>query len=100
VDLLAKINANKSYSDLVESLLGTIWVDSGSLDACKQAFKRMGMFKLMHRLIKDRVHALHPREELCILAGDKEVKYNVQKNERLCCEWMYTVCVGQSQVFK
>jgi dsRNA-specific ribonuclease len=98
--LLAQIHANKFYSDLVESLLGAIWVDSGSLDACKQVLNRMGMFKLMHRLIKDRVHALHPREELCILAADKEVKYNVQKSEGTGCEWTCTVCVGQSQIFE
>jgi dsRNA-specific ribonuclease len=98
--LLAKINANKFYSDLVESLLGEIWVDSSSLDACKQVLERMGMFKLMHRLIKDRVHAVHPREELCILAGDKEVQYNVQKSESAGSEWTCTVCVGQSQIIE
>jgi hypothetical protein len=63
----------------------------------------MGMSKLMHRLIKDRVHALHPREELCILAGDKEVKYNMQKSESASSEvseWTCTVCVGQSQIIE
>jgi dsRNA-specific ribonuclease len=98
--LLAKIHANKFYSDLVESLLGAVWVDSGSLDACKQVLDRMGMFKLMHRLIKDQVHALHPREELCILAGDKEVKYNVQKSEGARGDWMCAVCVEQSQIIE
>jgi dsRNA-specific ribonuclease len=98
--LLAQIYANKFYSDLVESLLGAIWVDSGSLDACKRVLDRMGMFKLMRRLVKDRVHALHPREELCILAGDKEVQYKVQKSEEGSNEWMCTVYVGQSQIIE
>jgi dsRNA-specific ribonuclease len=98
--LLAQIHANKFYSDLVESLLGAIWVDSGSFDACKQVLDRMGMFKLMHRLVKDRVHALHPREELCILAGDEKVRYKVQKNEGSGDEWMCTLYVGQSQIIE
>lgn len=98
--LLAMIHANKFYSDLVESLLGAVWVDSGSLDVCKQVLDRMGMFKLMHRLVKDRVHALHPREELCILAGDKEVEYSAQKNECVSGEWMCTVYVGKSPIIE
>jgi dsRNA-specific ribonuclease len=98
--LLARIHANKFYSDLIESLLGAVWVDSGSLEVCKQVLDRMGMLKLMHRLVTNRVHALHPREELCILAGDQEVKYVVQKNESAGGEWICTVCVGNSQIIE
>jgi dsRNA-specific ribonuclease len=98
--LLARIHANKFYSDLIESLLGAVWVDSGSLEVCKQVLGRMGMLKLMHRLVTDLVHALHPREELCILAGDQKVKYDVQKNECAGSEWMCTVYVGESQIVK
>jgi len=98
--LLARIHANKFFSDLIESLLGAVWVDSGSLEVCKQVLDRMGMLKLMHRLITNRVHALHPREELCILAGDQEVKYVVQKNESAGGEWICTVYVGNSQIIE
>ena len=98
--LLAKIHANKFYSDLVESLLGAVWVDSGSLDACKQVLDRMGIFKLMHRLVRDRVHALHPREELCILAGDKEVEYRVEKTEGAVSEWTCSISVGKSHIIE
>jgi dsRNA-specific ribonuclease len=96
--LLARIHANKFYSDLIESLLGAVWIDSGSLEVCKQVLDRMGMLKLMRRLVTDRVHALHPREELCILAGDQEVKYDLQKSESAGGEWMCTVYVGESQI--
>jgi dsRNA-specific ribonuclease len=98
--LLARIHANKYYSDLVESLIGAVWVDSGSLEACKQVLERMGVLKMMYRLVKDRVHALHPREELCILAGDQEVKYDVQKNDCIGGEWICTVYVGKSQIIE
>ena len=98
--LLTRIHANKFYSDLVESLLGAVWVDSGSLEVCKQVLDQMGVFKLMHRLIKDRVHALHPREELCILAGDQKVRYDVQKNECTGGKWKCTLYVGESQIIE
>jgi dsRNA-specific ribonuclease len=96
--LLAKLHANKFYSDIVESLLGAVWVDSGSMDACKQVLDRMGVLQHLHRLIQDRVHVLHPREELCILADDKEVKYDVQvqKIDDGGDEWTCTVFVGES----
>jgi dsRNA-specific ribonuclease len=100
--LLAKVNANKFYSDLVESLLGAVWVDSGSLDACEQVLDRMGILNFMHRLIKDQVHVLHPREELGILATGKEVNYEVQVQESADTdagdEWTCTVCIGEDQI--
>ncbi|CZR61729.1 related to Dcl-2 dicer RNA helicase/RNAseIII CAF [Phialocephala subalpina] len=100
--LLARVNANKFYSDLVESMLGAVWVDSGSLDACEQVLDRMGILKLMHRLIKDQVHALHPREELQILAKGKKVKYEeqVQKSTDADDEWLCTVCIGEDQIIE
>ncbi len=98
--LLARVHANKFYSDLIESLLGAVWVDSGSLEVCKEVLDRMGMLKLMRRLVTDRVHALHPREELCILAGDQEVKYNVHKSECAGAEWTCTVYVGEIQIIE
>lgn len=98
--LLAKIQAKKFYSDIVKSLLGAIWVDSGSLDACRQVLARMGVFKLMHRLVRDRVHALHPREELSILAGDKKVEYSVQKADGAGGEWTCSISVERSQIIE
>ncbi|KAF8859184.1 RNase3 domain-containing protein, partial [Acephala macrosclerotiorum] len=100
--LLARVNANKFYSDLVESILGAVWVDSGSLDACEQVLDRMGILKLMHRLIKDQVHALHPREELQILAKGKKVKYEeqVRKSADAGDEWLCTVCIGDHQIIE
>jgi dsRNA-specific ribonuclease len=100
--LLARVNANKFYSDLVESILGAVWVDSGSLEACEQVLNRMGILKLMHRLIKDQVHALHPREELQILAKGKKVKYEeqFQESDDNGNEWLCTVYIGEDQIIE
>jgi dsRNA-specific ribonuclease len=98
--LLAKIHANKFYSDLVESLLAAVWVDSGSMDACKEVLNRMGILQYLRRIILDRVHVLHPREELGILADDKEVRYDVQvrKMDNGSDEWTCTIFVGETDV--
>lgn len=99
--LLPSINANKFYSDIVESLLGAVWVDSGSMDACKQLLDRMGMLRYLHRIVQDRVHVLNPREEIGILADDQEVKYDVQvqKMDDGRDEWSCTLFVGETHVF-
>jgi len=97
--LLAQINANKFYSDLVESLLGAVWVDSGSFDACEQVLERMGILKFMSRLVNGQVHALHPREELGILAAGKDVNYEVQAQQdtdKLMC----TICIGEDKIIE
>jgi dsRNA-specific ribonuclease len=100
--LLASLRANKFFSDVVESLIGAIWIDSGSLSACKKVLDRMGILPNLHRLIKDRVHVLHPREELCILARDRKVDYEVssQKTDTGGDEWTCTVFVGDSRVIE
>ena len=97
--LLAKVHINKFYSDLVESLLGAVWIDSGSMDACKQLLDRMGILPYLRRIIHNRVHVLHPREELGILAGDKKVNYEVQvqKMDDGSAEWNCTVLVGETK---
>jgi len=100
--LLASINMNKFYSDIVESLLGAVWVDSGSMDACKQLLDRMGILRYLRRIVQDRVHVLNPREELGILVGDKKVEYDVQVQMKDDGEdkWSCTVSVEETPAFE
>ena len=79
--LLARLQAQKVYSDVFESLLGAVWVDSGSYDACEALLERSGVLPYMHRLLRDRVRILHPREELGQLAGGKPVDYQMNTEE-------------------
>lgn len=73
--LLSRLQAPKFYSDIVESLLGAVYIDSGSLDACEAVIERMGILPYLRRVIRDNVHTIHPKEELGILADVKTVKY-------------------------
>ncbi|KAK3315325.1 hypothetical protein B0H66DRAFT_606212 [Apodospora peruviana] len=74
---LARLQAQKSYSDIFESLLGAVWVDSGSLDECEKVVERIGILPLFRRLRQGGVHMLHPKEELGRLAGNLKVDYQV-----------------------
>ncbi|KAM7206299.1 hypothetical protein V8F33_000585 [Rhypophila sp. PSN 637] len=76
-ELLLRLGAQKFYSDLFESLLGAVWVDSGSIEACEEVVERIGILRLLRRLRRDKVHCLHPKEELGRLALSEKVEYVV-----------------------
>lgn len=70
--LLAAINAEKFFSDLVESILGAIFIDShGSFDAVNAAIDKLGIFKILDRLLEDGVDPIQPVQKLGIFAAQK-----------------------------
>ncbi|KAM0286092.1 hypothetical protein ACHAQH_001100 [Verticillium albo-atrum] len=79
--LLAHLRAKKFFSDLVEALLGAVWVDSGDIDACARVAERIGILPVLARLTRDDVHVLHPKQELGQLAGHRTVEYLVTAPE-------------------
>jgi dsRNA-specific ribonuclease len=81
--LLSKLQAHKFYSDIIESLLAAVWIDSGSFETCKEMVERMGILPYMRRIIKERVHVWHPKEELGVWADTERVKYVLEWESRL-----------------
>ncbi|KAI0837301.1 hypothetical protein F5Y06DRAFT_271288 [Hypoxylon sp. FL0890] len=74
---LAHLHIPKFFSDFFESVLGAVWVDSGSMDTCSQIVEKIGILPLLRRLLADKVDVLHPKNQLGILAGKglKTVEY-------------------------
>ncbi|PWY79196.1 dicer-like protein 2-1 [Aspergillus heteromorphus CBS 117.55] len=59
---LSQLNADKFYSDLVESLLGAIFVDSrGDMAACERFLERIGLLWYLHRMLDEGMNARHPK---------------------------------------
>lgn len=79
--LLANIQLKKFYSDLVESLLGAIWVDSGSIEECEAFLETLGLLPILKRLVRDGVQVQHPKEILGKLSGVETVSYEVTSVE-------------------
>lgn len=77
--LLARLQAQKFYSDIVESLIAAVWIDSGSFESCNEIVERIGIFKLMRRMLDQNVQVLNPKEELGMLADTQKVKYVVSR---------------------
>lgn len=73
--LMARMQLRKFYSDIFESLLGAVYIDSGDLDVCASVVERFGILAYLDRILRDGVHVLHPKEELGHLADNKTVTY-------------------------
>jgi dsRNA-specific ribonuclease len=101
--LLARLLAPKFYSDIAESLLGAVWVDSGSWGACRDLLERMGILPYLRRIVGEGVQAWHPKEELGALADTQPVRYVIEQqrtgrtedNER---EFVCSVYIGEQVV--
>jgi dsRNA-specific ribonuclease len=80
--LLARLQAQKFYSDLFESVLGAVWIDSDCSEAiCEGILERSGLLPYMRRILRDRIHIWHPKEELGRLADREKVKYDVSERQ-------------------
>jgi dsRNA-specific ribonuclease len=56
---------NKFLSDIIEAIIGAVFVDSGGrFDVAKNLAERLGMFKVLRRLVSDRVDVTHPVKKL------------------------------------
>jgi len=74
--LLAGLRADKFYSDIVESVIGAIFVDSrGDLKACEAFVERLGLMRVLKRILANCVGCLHPKERLGIVADQERVHY-------------------------
>ncbi|KAI2632049.1 hypothetical protein GGR54DRAFT_582008 [Hypoxylon sp. NC1633] len=77
---LAHLHIPKFFSDFFESVLGAVWVDSGSMDVCTQVVEGVGILPYLRRMLVDKVDVLHPKNHLGELAGKdlETVKYRTE----------------------
>ena len=59
---LSQLSADKFFSDLIESILGAIFIDSrGNLAECIKFVERIGLLWYLRRILTDGVNVMHPR---------------------------------------
>ncbi|KAF7197126.1 Dicer-like protein 2 [Pseudocercospora fuligena] len=91
----------KFFSDMIESVLGALYIDSrGNLSVCEKFVERLGIMQYMRRILDDHVDCLHPKERIGILADQDSVRYS---SKRLGADdgtksWMCTIQVGGSDI--
>ncbi|ORY11643.1 dicer-like protein 2 [Clohesyomyces aquaticus] len=74
--LLSLTDAPKFLSDIVESVIGAVYIDSrGNVEQCESFVGRLGIIDALDRILRDGVDCLHPKEKLGHLAVEKSVQY-------------------------
>ena len=75
-ELLALTDAPKFLSDIVESVIGAVYVDSqGDMAACERFVAQLGILDALERILSNSVDCLHPKERLGHLAVERDVQY-------------------------
>lgn len=81
-ELLSQLNPAKFLSDIVESVIAAIFIDSGgNLEPCHAFLERIGLLGYLNRILQEGVNVVHPRS-----AAQEVVKFQgtlVFKSQRI-----------------
>jgi dsRNA-specific ribonuclease len=73
---LTRLRPDKFFSDMIESLIGAIFVDSGGdLAECQRFVERIGLTSYLDRLLDGSVDVVHPKAALGEIKGVQGVVY-------------------------
>ncbi|KAH9954942.1 hypothetical protein BC827DRAFT_913914 [Russula dissimulans] len=98
---LTSLHAPKFLSDMFESLLGAVYLDSqGDLDLVRNVLRRLGHWRVLERIVKHEIDVQHPLSRLSMWAGKnhENVKCNTpeRNGKRISCSVLW----GDYQVAK
>lgn len=78
---LARLGADKFFSDLIESIIGAIYIDSrGQIEACEAFLERIELTRYLDRVLQGQVAVEHPRATLGKMVRASPVHYNITRN--------------------
>ena len=84
---LAELQPEGFYSDLVQSVIGAIYVDSGEdWSACQQFIETIGISSYIQRMVRSDYDVAHPRSALQQLAPLAEVRSQRSSDGSFRCE--------------
>ncbi|KDR84248.1 hypothetical protein GALMADRAFT_133594 [Galerina marginata CBS 339.88] len=79
---LTRLQAPKFFSDMVESIIGAIFLDSqGSIPIVRSILDNLGIIPLLEHIVKDDVDVLHPVSRLSLWAqkNDRNIEYFIER---------------------
>ncbi|KAI0601897.1 RNase3 domain-containing protein [Biscogniauxia sp. FL1348] len=80
---LAHLRIPKFVSDMFESVLGAVFIDSGSMAACRLIVERAGVLGVLRRLRDGPgVDARHPKNKVGELLGSRKIRYETEARRR------------------
>lgn len=70
---LTRLQAPKFFSDMIESIIGAVYLDSrGNMDVVRQVLRKIGIMQQLERNLKDDVDVLHPLTRVHIWAARQQ----------------------------
>jgi len=86
---LTQLQAPKFFSDIIEALLGVVYLDSqGDLDIVRGVMRNLGLMQILERIVEKDIDVLHPVSRLSLWASkngkDLEYCYEMSKGEVTC----------------
>lgn len=94
--LLTSLAPAKFLSDIVESIIGAVLIDSGGdLAACTQVAENLGLIAYLRRILDEDIDILHPKNKLGEMASGQTVDYKLGKEGQ---EYTCTVEVGGATI--
>lgn len=97
---LLTMNLPKFFSDLVESVLAALYLDTGGdLGVCEQFVEKLGILEVMRTMLDGNIEVMAPKARLGIAAGNREVRYSttvetVENKKAIAC----SVRVGEENL--
>ncbi|KAJ7126945.1 hypothetical protein C8R44DRAFT_979675 [Mycena epipterygia] len=86
---LTRLQAPKFLSDMIESLLGAVFLDAhGSLDVVRGVLRQLGLLQVLERIVCADMDVLHPISRLHMWASQRDKKLGftfVQEKGEISC---------------
>ena len=86
---LTRLQAPKFLSDMVESLIGAVFLDSqGQIEVVKSLLRRLGLMTILEHIVVGDVDVLHPVSRLSLWSqkNGKNIEYDTRKEGgKVCC---------------
>lgn len=80
---LTRLQAPKFFSDIIESIVGAAYIDSGgNMDAIREILRKIGILPVLERIVRDDVSVLHPVSRLSMWAQKNGKKINYEFNKQ------------------
>lgn len=95
--LFARIEADKFFSDIVESMLGTVYVDSkGDKSVCENMLERIGLLKYLRRIINEEpLKLINSKERVGHVADSEKVNYETNNSKE---GWVCVLKIGGKKI--
>jgi dsRNA-specific ribonuclease len=79
---LARLGAPKFYSDLIESTIGAIFIESeGDLDTCERFLERINLMVYLTDFVEQDMLLEHPKSALDRIRGTRQTEFHVKETE-------------------